>query len=302
MDAPSDPVGDVPSPQRRPCALGAGAEQLAGTASYDVTHLLIEHSGRWGRKAFAESDLPDHVRATVAARAESAGVRVHLIRRHGRAGTADGFRIYGANTMPGSRWLGTALLADPDELLDLDLRAWGRGRMAGLDRVGHPLLLVCTNGRRDACCAEFGRPIAKALARDYPEETWEVTHLGGHRFAGAMLTLPSGLSYGRLDPAAALAVAESTQRGDLVPSHLRGRVCYPPAAQVAEVLLREQHGWRGIDDLELATVTESGQRATATFVREGGHVTVELEQEEGPAVRASCSDLAPRPTVRWRRL
>src|SRR5690606_35225734 len=65
VDAPSDLVGDVPSPQRRPCALGAGAEQLAGTASYDVTHLLIEHSGRWGRKAFVESELPDHVRATV---------------------------------------------------------------------------------------------------------------------------------------------------------------------------------------------------------------------------------------------
>ena len=46
-----------------------------------------------------------------------------------------------------------------------------------------PLLLVCTHGRRDACCAQFGRPTAMALARRYGTAVWETTHVGGDRFA-----------------------------------------------------------------------------------------------------------------------
>ena len=41
------------------------------------------------------------------------------------------------------------------------------------------MVLVCTHGTRDACCAVRGRPIVAALARALPEQVWECTHLGG---------------------------------------------------------------------------------------------------------------------------
>ena len=41
--------------------------------------------------------------------------------------------------------------------------------------------------------------VTAALARVFPDEVWECTHLGGHRFAPTALVLPTGYSYGRLD-------------------------------------------------------------------------------------------------------
>ena len=60
---------------------------------------------------------------------------------------------------------------------------------------------VCTHGRHDACCAERGRPVAAALAAAHPEQTWEVSHIGGDRFAANVLVLPDGLYYGRVSAA-----------------------------------------------------------------------------------------------------
>jgi len=300
FDDGETPASAADQPKRLPCALGAGAEQLAGTAAYDVTHLLIEHPGHWGRKALEESLFPEHVRATVAARAADHGIRVSLIRRHGRTPTGSGFHVFGAHTTPGSAWLGITRMADPDELLGLDLGAWAEGRMAGLDRVAHPLLLVCTNGRRDACCAEFGRPIARALSQAHPEVTWEVTHLGGHRFAGAMLTLPSGLSYGRLDPSSAREVARRTLAGELDAAYLRGRVAYPQPVQAAEIHLLEKQGLREVDALTVAEVVESDSGVTVTFTGAAGPATVRVARTEGPAVRASCGDEEPKRTTYWR--
>ena len=283
-----------------PCARGADAEQLAGTAAHEVTHLLIEHRGAWGRKAFAESDLPAHVRTTVAERADALGVRISLIRRHGRRRPETGFRVYGAHAAPGREQLGTIRLEDPEQLLDLDLKAWAQGRMVGLEPVRHPLLLVCTNGRRDTCCAEFGRPIVRELHRVHPEETWEITHLGGHRFAGAMLTLPRGFSYGRLDPTSALDVAARTFADEVEPAHLRGRVGHPQAVQVAEIHLLRETGRRDPDVLSVVEVVETDTGCTVIFTLDGEPVSVTVGREKGPAVRKSCVDVEAKTTTRWR--
>ena len=57
---------------------------------------------------------------------------------------------------------------------------------------------MCTNGRRDRCCALLGRPLAAEIVAAGHSEVWEVTHLGGHRFSPTMLVLPHGYAYGRL--------------------------------------------------------------------------------------------------------
>ena len=57
----------------------------------------------------------------------------------------------------------------------------------------HPLVLVCTNGRHDPCCATFGRPLARVLREGAQrDDVWECSHIGGDRFAANIVILPEG--------------------------------------------------------------------------------------------------------------
>ena len=133
-----------------------------------------------------------------------------------------------------------------------------------------PLWLVCTNGRRDRCCAEVGRPITAALAGRWPEATWETTHLGGHRFAGTLLALPSGHTLGRLDVASAVEACAILEKGSVPVEVSRGRAGLTPAEQV-----RELHALAG------------------------GDPDVDVVEVPAQPRRASCADLVEKPTTRW---
>jgi hypothetical protein len=293
------------------CARGVLDEPIAGTAAHDTAYLLIEHPGPWGHKALAESRLPEHVRSGLADAAAEAGVRIQLIRRHGRAAgpQPSSFRVFLGNADPrveGGPWLETTLLDVADDLLDLDLDGLAEGRRPGLEEHSGRLLLVCTNGRRDACCAEFGRPVAAALAAAFPEETWETSHLGGHRFAAAMLTLPEALSYGRLDPAAAVRIGELSVAGRLSAEHLRGRSAYPAAVQAAEIAVLTARGVDEVDGLSLVEVVPNADAgvetgATRVIFRHGSTTTtVDVFIEPGTPLRASCTDQAAKATTTCR--
>ena len=77
-------------------------------------------------------------------------------------------------------------MSDPREYLDLALD--GSDGELSTD----PLVAVCAHGKHDQCCAVRGRSATAAIAAQYPELTWECSHLGGDRFAAAMLVLPEG--------------------------------------------------------------------------------------------------------------
>ncbi len=113
-----------------------------------------------------------------------------------------------------------------------------RAGPAGSTATSPRIYCVCTHGKHDTCCAERGRPAAAALEAAHRDHTWEVSHIGGDRFAGNMLVLPHGLYYGRIDAVTALAVAGAHGAGELDLDHLRGRSGLPTAAQYAEVALR----------------------------------------------------------------
>ncbi|PUA79819.1 sucrase ferredoxin [Nocardioides currus] len=235
-------------------------EPMAGTAPTDAAFLLVEHAGSWGRQAVAESRMPEGVRAHLGS---LSGVRVQLIRRHG-GGDDDGVRVFHAVADTGGFAVRTTVLARVEDLLDLDLER---------DLVEHDglLWLVCTNGRRDRCCAELGRPITAALADRWPHETWETTHLGGHRFAGTLLALPSGQTLGRLTPDNAVAACAEVSAGGVPLGLSRGRAGRGGAEQV-----RELH------------------------VLAGGRPDVEVREVVGPPRRQSCGDLPAKPSSTWR--
>ena len=163
-------------------------------------------------------------------------IKVLLARRHHRAHRGAEFRIF--LCFPARRELFTTTFEDPEELTDLDLDAFSRGEAPDWVRFDGPLFGVCTHGRHDACCAERGRPVAAALTASHPSETWEISHMGGDRFAANMVVLPEGLYYGRMDPGTASQVASLHEEGRVDLGRLRGRSSYPMPVQYAEIALR----------------------------------------------------------------
>jgi hypothetical protein len=138
-------------------------------------------------------------------------------------------------------------------------------------------VLVCTNGRRDACCALRGRALAAALEAAHGAMTWECTHLGGHRFAANLVCLPAGIVYGRVTPSDGPRLVDALLAGRLDAGHLRGRSSWPVPAQVAEGAVRAATGLSGLDDLRLERVDVDGDAAAVEVTStDGARHRVEL--------------------------
>ncbi len=238
------------------------ADDLAGTATHLAAFLVIEHHGPWGVSAPRDSRLPEEVKRHLTTHKS---IKVLMARRHLRAHRSAQFSAFLA--VPHRSLLLTRTFLDPLELVDVDLDAVLRGDYPGWTETSGPFLGVCTHGRHDVCCAERGRPVAAALCESRPEQTWEVSHVGGDRFSANMVILPEGLYYGRVDPASAATVADLHDEGRLDLDRLRGRSTHPMHVQYAEIALRrhlgedrlhavrlvQREGWRAVFDHEDTT-------------------------------------------------
>ena len=248
---------------------GTSAFGTAATAGFFV---IVEQSGPWGRDAARESHLDPQLGAELDARSQRGRGRFMLVRRPGGHPAHEGPRrvlLAHAGAAPDRpAWLLEADIADPVELLGLDWGALARGSRALVGaslpgaRDGDPTLLVCTNGRRDVCCAVRGRPLAAAAARAAPGRVWEVSHTGGHRFAPTAVLLPWGQTYARLDEHAAAGVLQASLTGHtpaelLGPSHDRGRSPLAAPAQCAESHVRATLGETRLDSLWAGAPTPS---------------------------------------------
>jgi (2Fe-2S) ferredoxin len=221
---------------------------------------------------------------------------VLLVRRSGRQTGDRPVRVVAARAAGPASWAETGALDRIEEVRELDLAALGRGRSVGLEAVRAPVLAVCTHGRHDACCAELGRPVARALAAGaHGDAVWETSHVGGDRFAGNLVVLPRGLYYGGLDPESAQRVADATAAGELVLDHLRGRSDLPMAVQAADIALRREHDLLGFDDVRPGPVRTDGDLTTARLdVRGHGVVDVVVRRVVGAAAhRLTCSARRP---------
>ncbi|MFJ9586595.1 sucrase ferredoxin [Streptomyces acidicola] len=272
-------------------------EPLAGTSATARTWLLLEQPGPWGAKALTASHLDPAVGRALEAAAEDTGVRVALIRRPGRHADCHDARarhVYAAHTVPGNVWLHSTTTADPEQLLDLDFTALGMGDphtfdtvLRGRPHTGDPLALVCTNGKRDRCCALLGRPLAAELASSGVEGVWEVTHLGGHRFSPTLLVLPSGYAYGRAEAHHVKGVLQAVREGRVVTEGCRGSSAWERPGQAAELAVRTATGEDMAGTLTVVTTKGAAPRWEVTVAHADGRqwqVTV-----------AQSASLPPRP-------
>ncbi|MFJ8106604.1 sucrase ferredoxin [Streptomyces sp. NPDC096132] len=273
-------------------------EPMPGTAATASTWLLLEQAGPWGAKALTSSHLDPVLGRALEAAAQGTGVRVALIRRPGRhadPGMPPPVRhVYAAHTAPGNVWLRSATTTDPGRLLDLDFAALGRGdhrtfdtALRGGPHTGDPLALVCTNGKRDRCCALLGRPLAAELAASGVQGVWEVTHLGGHRFSPTVLVLPHGYVYGRAEAHTVKEVLHGVQQGRVVLDGCRGRSAWERPGQAAELAVRQMTGEDRADALDVVLTTGEAPRWEVTVAHtDGRHWRV---------VVAQGASLPPRP-------
>ncbi|MFF8811168.1 sucrase ferredoxin [Streptomyces pactum] len=254
------------------------AEPLAGTAAHAPTWLLIEQPGPWGADALTGSRLDPAVGRALSRATQGLGVQVALIRRPGRSagrGPGDGCRVFLAHTRPGRSWIRTATLPSAADLLGLDLAAPAAGDAGGLPPAwtpytGEPLVLVCTNGKRDRCCAVLGRPLAAELAASGAEGIWEVTHIGGHRFSPTLLVLPYGYAYGRATARSVREVLAATREGRVVLDGCRGRSAWERPGQAAELAVREATGETRAEALTVTATEGAAPAWTVTVAHTDG--------------------------------
>ena len=284
-------------------------EPMAGTAPYALAWVALEQHGPWGARAFSQSHLDPDVCRAIEDTAAEYDVRPALIRRPGRHADPhrphDPRHVLIASTHPGRTWLLEGVIADPADLLGLDWAALRDGDRDAVRRSlpvlqpsERPQLLVCTNAKRDVCCAVKGRPVALGAAAMRPGQVWEVTHTSGHRFAPTAVVLPAGTLHGRLDVATAGELLRAAERGATVLEGSRGRSTWPPAAQAAELAVREEQGVLDLDALEVVAHEDGGDRRWTTRLRHVDgrtwQVTVEA-REAGETRRAESCGKALKP-------
>lgn len=258
-----------------------------GTASEAVVWLLLEYQGEWRSQALDDNDLPPAVQTWLnEAQRQIPNSRVLFIRSETLHPVLS---FYIAQTTPQQTTLHHLSFTEYDHLLKYDPQQM----MAGISDVSpstEKLFLVCTNGKRDQCCAKFGLPIYQAMQAEQGISTWQCTHIGGHRFAATGITFPSGVTYGYITPEQVPTLAHSIRADQVVLPLYRGRAAYPAWVNAAEYFLRKQTGrLSDADVVWRATEQVHGSAWQVTFDIGGSSYRVRLSMTQSEPVPSSCS-------------
>lgn len=275
------------APRRPFCAdiSAETAEPLDATASRVDHWILVEYRGLWNRDLLAGSLFSTRLKAALSEQlAALPRSRLLFIRRPARR-AREGRMVYLATSTEHGGTLGGLEVGHVDELLGLDLAAVARP-------VRHPLLVVCTHGKRDRCCARYGRPLYDRLVDEAEQDwVWQSTHVGGDRFAGNLVCLPQGLYFGRVEAGDVWPLLDEYLAGRIYLDRYRGRSCYSFAVQAAEHAVREARGVRDIDGVRLVSSRRLGRDrwTIRLLVRSSGEVhEVAVEQEAGELTYLTC--------------
>ncbi len=262
----------------------AEGETLPGTAEVVDVWIMLEYLPSWTAKATIDNTLAPATRAWLAGLSDAVVARglkprLQWVRRPGLDHATVALMIAaggGLHCIEGADYdaLATHSLDDVLAVAPLTGRRY----------------FVCTNGKRDLCCAHFGLPTYAALRERVGDRVWQTTHVGGHRFAPNVLTLPHAALYGRVQPTDVDAFVEAIEHDRLASPWLRGRTHHRPEVQAAEAALAA-NGFDVSGDPSVQQI-DGGYRVSFGT----GAVVV----RPGPAreVLASCGD-ERKPVVPW---
>ncbi len=259
-------------------------EPVLGSAPETKDWLLLEYPEPFGNKALNESSIPEAVKAHLNEYLDGVPFSRLLLIKNKDSKTSTARTLYSIDTTGHTPKTYRHTFEKYEDLLTLDL--------ANLpaEESGEKFLLVCTNGKRDKCCAKYGLAVYQEIERGGGIPVWETSHLGQHRLGPNALAFPHGIYYGRLTPDRAAGFVENILNDQISLDFLRGRASYTKPEQAAEGLLREKLNNTDIDSLHLINSLEldnGGWEALFDLAGQAHTVRIQVEKR-GTPVFASC--------------
>lgn len=279
-------------------------DPLPGTATHPERNLLLSWPRRyWERNLRHASNMPPSLVDRLDGLAAS-GRRVNLIYRRQEPEELHRILLFPE---------GLSFDVLPNQLEDF-LEDAQQGRDLGIwagSPINTPVLLCCTHGKKDKCCARFGYATYRQLQREIegqalPVDLWESSHLGGCRLAASLISFPSRRKYGRIGNKDARALLEHEIRGQAYLPCYRGNGALTPAQQCAETSALEWLERQGVraDNLVVAPPPaetdnpEVDLRVDWTAGTVNGVLIARCSQREIQRVD-TCADLDEGPTSSW---
>ncbi len=131
-------------------------------------------------------------------------------------------------------------------------------------------IMVCTHMERDPCCGHFGPPIHQALRNHFDGEdlrTWQVSHVGGHRYCPNLISLPDGRYWGRMELAQLDHFVNHTGAFSDLAEQYRGWAALSPPEQIVEKAAFQREGWPWIDYRKSSSLSELDSDETKFRIR-----------------------------------
>lgn len=291
------------APFCREVSLAAG-EPAYGKALSAPAWLLLEYNGEWRARATEDNELPRKVQAWLEIQTAAVNGRLQFIKQ--KQGADDEAELSFFVIIPDAKRPRQYRFPFRRyaELLTIDVAA-----VAAADETGAPqpyeelLYLVCTNGRRDRCCAKFGFPLYRELVDKVGTAVWETTHVGSHRFAPNIIAFPEGIYYSRLEIDEVDAFIAARRRDEIYLSRYRGRTAYPKPVQAAEYFLRRETGDRTLYGWSYQAQQQSADDAwRVAFTAPDGtahRVALRVERDAPTGLDASCGKPLTKLTPRY---
>ena len=263
------------SPQALRCSGFARSEDLdpVGSAGSYRGVVLVEIPLPW------PGEITEHPALAPAAPAlEEANVRLQGLVPYGHS-PPDRRRLvsFSRPAGPFDRYEGRAWTVSDDQVAEAVAAlaaSGGSGGTGGLEGDGTDAgrhVLVCTHGRRDACCGTLGTRLAQSLpGLGAGVHVWRTSHTGGHRFAPTALLLPEGTMWAYLDLDRLVGISDRTLDIDEAVRLYRGCTGLDgPEVQAADREGLRAMGWSWLDHRRRGEVLESA----------GGLTRVRLDAE-----------------------
>ncbi|MBT9314573.1 sucrase ferredoxin [Leptothoe spongobia] len=258
------------------------SKSLIGTAVPADTFVLLETPHPWDKPALLSPGIPESVRQVIRPWL-AAGVRVHLI-AHEQTPNQKRRRIllFRRSARPHQGQFGQLLGGYKAWEIQVDSPANMAPALDGFlkgEPVGQPAhsgqrhLMVCTHASHNECCGIYGYPFyqdaiaaIQTLNLTQQVQPWQISHIGGHRFAPTLIDFPQGRYYGNLNQESLLCLLQQQGDIELLLATYRGWSLLPKPLQILERELLRQYQWEWFQGKASGQILKQNQ----------GHVWAEL--------------------------
>jgi hypothetical protein len=272
-------------------------ENLFASVKRNLVWFLLEYPYLWGEKAFEESDLEEPVKAYLEGLLNQTPDSKLLFIKNQDSLFSDKINFFLGISDELNPRLYRFQVEDYSGLLSIDIaKLLSEKNTYNEVQFTGPIYLVCTNGKRDPCCAKFGLEVYNQLAEYVGGSVWQSIHVGGHRFAANVVCFPHAIYYGRFNVDETKILLDTYPRSILLDKY-RGRACYAPEVQAADYYLRnytdesDMDAFRHINTHHIAqnqwSITFSSSKSPDLY-----KLKILSEPSESPVYK-SCRDEQP---------